>query len=332
MIRPDLPQHHGDGLRVFVLEAVGESLFLHVVEFFPHVAAGGAADFFHDIAHPFGGQILVQQALGRLVIAHYRAGGRHARHEFEQQVLHQRRFDRADGRHHHGNLPQFVVVEHGPHPRLMPFAEREHQDRGALGSAQLPLLRPFRQVTGELRQYAADLVCGARVVGFIARCVGHGLDQAAGISWSQWRIIETVSSGFLSASSPTFWTDWAWTWPWIWAMSIILAATLGSPALDGSTSEAAMASIVPGANSPAAPPCAVKAFGSSGVTMRRTKGRTTSSSTTRPSTPITTISMARMMSSLVNFIASNQPVGSRIVSAGVSAKRRLTTSTSSPRF
>ncbi len=39
--------------------------------------------------------------------------------------------------------------------------------------------------------------------------------------------METVSRGFLSASSPTFCTDWAWTWPWIWAMSIIFDVWLG---------------------------------------------------------------------------------------------------------
>ena len=66
--------------------------------------------------------------------------------------------------------------------------------------------------------------------------------------------------------------------------------------------------------------------------MRRTSGRTTMSSTTSPSRPITTISMARMMSSLVNCSADSQPLGSEIGLAGGSAKRRLTTSTWSPRF
>ena len=41
---------------------------------------------------------------------------------------------------------------------------------------------------------------------------------------------------------------------------------------------------------------------------------------------------ARMMSSLVNCSVDSQPVGSAIGVAGVSAKRRLTTSTWSPRF
>ena len=39
-----------------------------------------------------------------------------------------------------------------------------------------------------------------------------------------------------------------------------------------------------------------------------------------------------MMSSLVKWNAESQPVGSAIGAAGVSAKRRLTTSTWSPRF
>src|SRR5271163_1118890 len=71
---------------------------------------------------------------------------------------------------------------------------------------------------------------------------------------------------------------------------------------------------------------------SSGTRTRRTSGRTTMSSTTKPKRPMTTISMARMMSSLVNSSAESHPVGSVIGVAGVSAKRRLTTSTWSPRF
>ena len=71
---------------------------------------------------------------------------------------------------------------------------------------------------------------------------------------------------------------------------------------------------------------------SSGVMMRRTSGRTTMKTTTKPRRPITTISMARMMSSLVNWNADSQPLGSVIGMAAVSAKRRLTISTWSPRF
>src|SRR6202007_3343350 len=52
------------------------------------------------------------------------------------------------------------------------------------------------------------------------------IGQAAALSCSHWRMIETVSPGFLSASSPTFCTDWAWTWPWTWAMSIIAEVRL----------------------------------------------------------------------------------------------------------
>ena len=59
--------------------------------------------------------------------------------------------------------------------------------------------------------------------------------------------------------------------------------------------------------------------------MRRTSGRTTNSSTTSPSTPITIISMMLMMSSLVKCSIDSQPLGSTIGAAGVSAKRRLTT-------
>ena len=44
----DLREHDGDGLRVFVLEIVGEHHLVHVAELVPHGAAGGAADLFHD--------------------------------------------------------------------------------------------------------------------------------------------------------------------------------------------------------------------------------------------------------------------------------------------
>jgi hypothetical protein len=60
VLRADLRQHHGDGLRIFVLEIVGEHLFLDVGELLPHVAAGGAANFFHDVADPLGWQVLMQ--------------------------------------------------------------------------------------------------------------------------------------------------------------------------------------------------------------------------------------------------------------------------------
>ncbi len=78
VLGPQLGQHHRDGLRVFVLEIVRQHLFLHVGELFPHVAAGGAADFVHDAADALGRQILLQQALGGVVVAEQRAGGRHA--------------------------------------------------------------------------------------------------------------------------------------------------------------------------------------------------------------------------------------------------------------
>ena len=74
-----LGQHHRHGLRVFVLEIVRQHLFLHVGELLPHVAAGGAADFVHDAVHALGRQVLLQQALGGVVVAEQRARGRHAR-------------------------------------------------------------------------------------------------------------------------------------------------------------------------------------------------------------------------------------------------------------
>ena len=170
MFRPDLRQHHGDGLRVFVLEVIGEHLLLHVGELLPHVAAGGAADFLHDVADPLRRQVLLQQPLGRVVIAHDRAGRRHARDEFEQQIFDQLGFDRADGRHHDGNLAQLVVVEHAPDLGAVLLAEREHQHGRALGPVQLTLgRRRAPTAAGEARQRAGDFALGGVASGFYRR-------------------------------------------------------------------------------------------------------------------------------------------------------------------
>ena len=48
----DLGQHHRDGLRVFVLQVVGEHRLVHVAELVPHGAAGRTADLLHDRFRP----------------------------------------------------------------------------------------------------------------------------------------------------------------------------------------------------------------------------------------------------------------------------------------
>src|SRR6185312_15049533 len=65
-----------DRLRVFVLEIVRQHLFLDVGELLPHVAAGGAANVVHDAVHALRRQVLLQQALGGVVVAEQRAGRR----------------------------------------------------------------------------------------------------------------------------------------------------------------------------------------------------------------------------------------------------------------
>ena len=49
MLRLDLGQHHRDGLRIFVLQIVGQHRLVHIGELVPHGAAGGTADFLHDL-------------------------------------------------------------------------------------------------------------------------------------------------------------------------------------------------------------------------------------------------------------------------------------------
>jgi hypothetical protein len=93
--------------------------------------------------------------------------------EFEQQVLHQFRLDGADGRHHHRNLPQLVVVEHAPDFGAVLLAEREHQHGGALRAIELAFAgRRRRRAAGETRQRAGDLALGGTVFGFLSFAIG----------------------------------------------------------------------------------------------------------------------------------------------------------------
>ena len=161
VIRSDLREHDGHGLRIFVLEIIGEHLFLDVGELLPHVAAGRPADFVHDVADPFGRQILLQQTLGRVIGAHQGARRRHPRHEFKQQILDQLGLDIADRGHDDGDFTQLVVVEQAPDLGAVLFAEREHEHGGALRPGEFPLF-----LRGLRRARAGDEICqGADATG-----------------------------------------------------------------------------------------------------------------------------------------------------------------------
>src|SRR6185295_16006506 len=105
------------------------------------------------------------------------------------------------------------------------LAERQHQHRCALRSGQLAGAAVLGLAGRERRHHAGEVLLRGRALVFFAFgiCGGHGFPAQAALSCIQLRRMETVSFGFLSASSPTFCTDWACTWPWTWAMSIILA-------------------------------------------------------------------------------------------------------------
>src|SRR5215510_1833461 len=141
MLGPELAEHHRDGLRVFVLQIVGEDVLLHVGKLLPHVAAGWSADLLHDAADPLGRQILLQQPLGRVIVAQEGTGRRHARDKLEQEILDRPRLHGAERGHDDGELAQLVVVEQGPDLGAVLLAEREHQ-----------YCRPFRP-----RQLAAGI-------------------------------------------------------------------------------------------------------------------------------------------------------------------------------
>ena len=137
MLGAQLGEHDGNGLRVLVLQVVGEHLFLHVRELLPHVAAGRPADLVHDAADALRRQVLLQQSLGMVVVAHQRAGSRQLADEFEQQVLDKVPADGAERRHHDRERPQVVVVEQAPDFRPVLIAQREHQHRRALRAGEL---------------------------------------------------------------------------------------------------------------------------------------------------------------------------------------------------
>ena len=79
VLGPDLREHHRDGLRVFVLQIVGEHRLVHVAELVPHGAAGRAADLLHQAVDLFLRQNGGEHALGLFERAHDRARARHAR-------------------------------------------------------------------------------------------------------------------------------------------------------------------------------------------------------------------------------------------------------------
>ncbi|MEY9820347.1 hypothetical protein ABIF75_003993 [Bradyrhizobium japonicum] len=87
---------------------------------------GGAANLVHDAVDALRRQVLLQQPLGGVEIAHQRAGSRHARDEFEQHVLDRVDLDGAERRHFQRKLAHLVVVEHRPDLAAILLAQRQH--------------------------------------------------------------------------------------------------------------------------------------------------------------------------------------------------------------
>ncbi len=137
MLGRDLGQHDGDGLRVFVLEVVGEHVLLHVGELLPHVAAGRPADLLHDDVDAVGRQELLKQALGGIVVADERAGVAHVEDELDHQLLDELGLHLAEPRHRQRDQPDLLLVEGLPHDVSVLAAEREEENRGAVGPRQV---------------------------------------------------------------------------------------------------------------------------------------------------------------------------------------------------
>jgi hypothetical protein len=131
-----LRQHHGDGLRVFVLQIVGEHRLVHVAQLVPHGATRGTADLFHQGVHLFRRHERVQQALGLLVGAHDRARRAHARDELDQQFFDDAGRHGAEAGHGLGDLLDLLVVQGFPDLGVV-FAERQQDDRGLFRTGQL---------------------------------------------------------------------------------------------------------------------------------------------------------------------------------------------------
>ena len=173
VLGPQLGQNHRDSLRIFVLEIVRQHFFLNVGELFPHVAAGGAADFIHDAADALLRQILLQQALGGVVVAEQRARGRQAADEFEQQLFDFLGLDAAELRHDDGNLAQLVVVEHAEYLAAVLVAERQHQHRRAFRAGELAPGLGHLRTAGEFGHQATNVLADFVDVGVFFCDRGH---------------------------------------------------------------------------------------------------------------------------------------------------------------
>ena len=116
----------------------------------------------------------MQQALGGVEIAHQGAGGGEAPDELEHQGLDRLGLDRAELGHDDRNLAQLVVIEQLPYLLAVLLAEREHQDRGALGPGQGPAGAVLRLAAGQRRDQIGNFV-------LVFLCGGHGCLLTRGI-------------------------------------------------------------------------------------------------------------------------------------------------------
>ncbi len=183
MFALDLRQHHRDGLRVLVLQIVGEHGLVHIGQLVPHGPSRGPADLLHQRVDLVGRHEGVEQALGLLERTHDRARPRQARDELDEQGLDDARADRAERGHRLGDLLDLLLVQLSP-DFLVVLSQRE-QDHGRL-------LRP-----GE-------------ALGVVDRLLLAG-GYAHQDSCSQLRRMEIDSSGCRSTNSATLRTDEAFT-------------------------------------------------------------------------------------------------------------------------
>ena len=242
--------------------------------------------------------------------------------------------DGAERRHHDRELAQLVVVEQAPDLAAVLLAEREHQHRGALRPGQLFGLRRSRCLAaGQASAIdAGDLV---RVGCFALRRPCRSVTRS-----SRRLLVQPLTDdgdGFVRVALGEL-ADL------LHRLGVDLALHLGDVdqrsavppgrIAPGAPGPAALAAPSSTPRRPARTPASRRPRRSSAARMRFDQ-RPRPPRTARPgrAAPSRRARRQCMMSSLVNCSMPRKPVGSAIgVAAGASAKRRLTTSTWSPRF
>ena len=145
MLALDLRQHHRDGLRVFVLQVVGEHRLVDVRQLVPHRTAGRTTDILHDLVDFVVVQHLHQQPFGAFIGADQRAGGGDLLGELDEQPLDDGGTDRAQVGHGLRQLADFLVVHVGEELGGVLLPQRQHHDGGFFRTGEGAVIFAYAQ-------------------------------------------------------------------------------------------------------------------------------------------------------------------------------------------